>query len=108
MNVLLNILGIFIFFINRFFGRKDESTPFSLKIWLSENWQEALTTIFLNAALMLLLINAINNGSIVTLLMKLPDWLTLLGIPGISFALGAGLSWTLYELFKSKKDSIKG
>jgi len=106
MHWLLNFLGILIFFINRFFDRKKQTEPFNWKFWLADNWQEASTSLLLNLSFMLLITKAINTGEIVTILQKLPFWLTLFGIPGVCFALGAGLSWSLYEMFKSKKDSL--
>lgn len=108
LSIVLNVIGIAIFFINRFFGRKDKSVPADAGYWMRDNWQEASTTLLLNAAFMLILFQLTKTNSIETLFAKLPDWVTFLGVPGICFALGLGLSWTLYELFKSKKDSVKG
>jgi hypothetical protein len=103
---LLNFIGILIFFINRFFKREDSSTSFDLKFWILDNFQEMSTTLLLNLAFMLLIQLAIKQNSIEVLFAKLPEWLTFLGLPGICFSLGAGLSWTLYELFQSKKNNI--
>ena len=106
MNWLLNLIGILIFFINRFWNRTNKVVAFDWKYWLSDNFQEMATTLLLNLAFMLLIGKAIKTGSIEALLLKLPEWVTFLGVPGICFGLGAGLSWSLYELFKSKKDNI--
>lgn len=38
---------------------------------------------------------------------KLPDWLNMFGKPGISIALGLGLSWGTYEFIKRKVKNTK-
>jgi len=106
MNWILNLIGILIFFLNRFFKKDDKTSVFNWNFWFRDNYQEMITTVLLNLAFMLLINQAIKTDSIEALLAKLPEWLTFLGLPGICFALGAGLSWTLYELFKSKKENL--
>lgn len=108
MNWVLNFLGILIFFINRFKQRTRKTVSFKLKYWISDNIQEMATTLLLNLALMIILEQNIKTGTIDKLLLKLPEWVAILGIPGISFGLGAGLSWLLYELFRRKIKNVKG
>lgn len=107
MNWLLNLLGILIFFINRFKQRTHKTVSFKFKYWISDNFQEMATTLLLNLALMIILDQNIKSGTIDQLLLKLPDWVSILGIPGICFGLGAGLSWLLYELFRRKIKDAK-
>ena len=108
MNWILNLLGILIFFINRFKQRTHKTVSFKFKYWIGDNFQEMATTLLLNLALMLILQMNIKNGTIDTLLAKLPEWVSILGVPGICFGLGAGLSWLFYELFRKKIKSTKG
>lgn len=108
MNWILNLLGVLIFFINRFKRRTHKTEPFSFKYWIMDNFQEMATTLLLNLALMIILDMNIKSGSLDVLLAKLPEWVTLLGVPGICFGLGAGLSWLLYELFRKKIKDVKG
>jgi hypothetical protein len=108
MNWLLNLIGVLIFFINRFNKRTKKTVAFSLRFWITDNFQEMATTLLLNLALMIILQININEGTLDLLLAKLPAWVNLLGVPGICFALGAGLSWLLYELFRKKVKDAKG
>jgi len=108
MNWILNFLGISIFFINRFKQRTHKTVSFKLKYWITDNFQEMATTLLLNLALMLILSENIKDGTLEPILAKLPEWVTILGVPGICFGLGAGLSWLLYELFRRKIKDAKG
>lgn len=108
MNWLLNGIGILIFFINRFKRRTHKTEKFSFKYWITDNFQEMATTLLLNLALMIILQITIKDGTLETILVKLPDWVTILGVPGICFGLGSGLSWLLYELFRKKIKDVKG
>jgi len=107
LNIGLNVLGIALFFTDRFWGRVDKTKNFDFKFWLKENGQEMTMTALLNASLVLLLYQSVKTESIATLLAGAPDWITMIGIPGICLALGAGFSWSVYELFKSKSKDIE-
>ncbi len=105
MNWILNLLGILIFFINRFKQRTHKTVSFKFKYWVEDNFQEMATTLLLNLALMIILQINLRDGTLDTVLAKLPEWVSILGVPGICFGLGAGLSWLLYEMFRKK---VKG
>ncbi|MGE5457301.1 MAG: hypothetical protein ACM3RX_03000, partial [Methanococcaceae archaeon] len=97
MNYLLNFLAVIVFFINRYFFRKKK-TDFDWHFWIQDNWPELSMTLLLNLIFMIMLhLPEADAG-----LAKLPEWIMLFGKPGISIALGLGLSWGAYELFKRK------
>jgi len=106
MNWILNLIGILIFFINRYYNRAKRTIAFSFKFWLRDNFQELSTTLLLNLAFMILL--HMKDAPVENLLAKLPVWVAIMGVPGLSFALGLGASWFIYKLFwKKLKDAKK-
>ena len=104
LNVILNAIGILIFFINRFSGRKSKTKKFSLGFWLRDNFQELSTTLLLNVAFMIIL--NMKGGSVETLILKLPVWLQDIGIPGLCFVFGLGFSHVIYQMYLKKVKDI--
>jgi hypothetical protein len=45
INWILNIIGMLIYFIQRYAGRRNK-TKFSFKFWLNDNWPELVTSIY--------------------------------------------------------------
>lgn len=106
MNWLLNFLSIIVFFINRFWFRKKQTLAFDPNFWLKDNWPELTMTLLLNLIFMLL----IGTEEATAALDKLPTaiaWIYFFGKPGLSAALGLGLSWAAYMLFNRKIKNIK-
>ena len=104
MNYLLNFLSILVFFINRFFFRKSITAP-SFSFWLADNWPELSMTLLLNLICMLLM--GTNEATIA--LESLPAWIAwiyIFGKPGLSVAIGLGLSWAAYGLVNSKLNNL--
>lgn len=102
MNWILNIIGIVIFFIVRYECRSSESKP-SWRFWLKDNWREVATSILFNTACMIILIHPETSVDInIELKETLPAVITVAGKLGLSFALGLGLSFVLYEMYKKK------
>lgn len=108
MNWILNLIGVLIFFINRFNKRSKKTVAFSFKFWVTDNFQEMASTLLVNLALMIILQENIKDGTLPELLAKFPEWVSILGVPGICLGLGAGFSWLLYELFRKKVKDAKG
>lgn len=106
MNWLLNFISIIIFFINRFFFRKQRTVSFDWKFWIIDNWPEVVMTILLNLIFMIL----ISLKETTSALENLPAWIAWIyffGKPGLSIALGLGLSWAAYSLFNRKIKDIR-
>ena len=107
MKVLLNILGILIYFINRYNKRGKKTIGFSLKFWIQDNWPEITTIILSDIALMILLFNPGTEVNFDDLFSKLPFGLKLPADLFMSFLLGLGLSSLFYTMFKKKIDDSK-
>lgn len=98
----LNIIGILIYFISKYANRKH-TTKFSFKFWISDNWPELTSTLLLNIALMLLLLQPETTINIDEWLTNnVPFGLSVAVKPLFALLLGLGLSSFLYGLFKNK------
>ena len=54
MKILLNILGIILYFIIRYGNRTDKTQKFSGTFWLNDNWIETVCTLILNVIILIL------------------------------------------------------
>ena len=52
--LVLNLIGILIFFINRYANRTKKTIGFSLKFWLKDNWPEVSSTLLFDLALIVI------------------------------------------------------
>lgn len=102
MNTLLNVIGVLIYFINRFANRRKKTVKFSFKYWLSDNWPEASTVILIDLALMILLFSEGTEVNFDKLFENLPFGLSVAAVPFMSLLLGLGLSALFYKIFKHK------
>jgi hypothetical protein len=101
-NWILNLLGITIYFLNRF-NKRTNKTKFSFKFWLNDNWNELLSTFLINVALMLLLMQPETNINIDELIKEYIPFSVQFAIkPAFSFLLGLGLSSAFYSIFRQK------
>lgn len=107
-NWILNIIGILIYFINRYAGRTKKTVKFSFKFWLVDNWPELATTLLLNLALMLLLNSSGTEIDYDQLLAWMPAGIKFAAEPLASFLIGLGLSHFLYSVFRKKVKDAKG
>ena len=109
MNWLLNLIGVMIYFINRYAKRTKKEIAFSFKFWIEDNWPEVATILLLDVALMILLLGEGTQVNFDDLLSKLPFGLKIAGEPFLAFLLGLGLSSLFYTIFKKKvNDTNKG
>lgn len=107
MKILLNIIGIAIYFINRYAKRQSKTIGFSFSYWIKDNWPELASTILLDVALMILLFSPGTEISFDTYLENLPFLAKVPGDLFMSFLLGLGLSSFFYSIFKTKVDDKK-
>ena len=106
MKIVLNIIGILIYFINRFKKRSKKTVAFDINYWLKDNWAEMSTIILLDVALMILLFAEGTEINFDDLFSKLPFGLKLPADLFMAFLLGLGLSSLFYTIFRAKvKDS---
>ena len=102
VNWILNLIGVMIYFINKFANRKNK-TKWNGRFWLNDNWPELATTLLINIALMLLLMQPETNINIDEWLKaNVPFALQIAIKPLFSLLLGLGLSAFLYGMFKKK------
>ena len=108
MKILLNVIGILIYFINRYANRTKKTVGFSVKFWFQDNWPELATTVLIDVALMILLFSPGTEVNFDDLFSKLPFGLKVAGDLFMSFVLGLGLSHLFYVIFKRKVKDAKG
>jgi len=107
MKILLNLIGVMIYFINRYSKRTFKTTKFSSTFWLKDNWPEMSTILLLDIALMILLFSPGTEINFDDLFSKLPFGLKIAGDLLMSFLLGLGLSSLFYTIFKRKVRDAK-
>jgi Kef-type K+ transport system membrane component KefB len=100
MKILLNALGILIFFLNRYAGRTDKAQPFSGKKWLSENWEQLTIVALFDVALMLLVINGGLEFNFEKIAPMLPEGVKLAGDLSLCFLVGLLFAWLVYVGYK--------
>jgi hypothetical protein len=105
MKILLNLIGIAIYFINRYANRSQKKLAFDYRYWLKDNWPEMTTVLLLDAALMILLFAPGTEVNFDDLLSSLPIGIKISGSWLMSFLLGLGLSSLFYRIFKAKVDA---
>ena len=101
INIILCMLGILVYFINRYANRSRKTRP-SLSYWWADNWPEFIATVAMNLALMIIIHLPQTYVSLDRLFTGLPFDIKVSGIPALSFALGLGLTASFYRMFKSK------
>lgn len=103
MKILLNFLGVMIYFLNRYNNRHSKDKSFSVKFWVRDNWPELLIIILVDISVMLLLI--LNDISI-DAAQFLPTWVVKVGDLGIAWLIGLGLSSLIYSVFRKKVNDV--
>lgn len=102
INWILNLIGIFTYFINRYANRANK-TKFNFSLWINDNWPELASTLLVNIALMLLLMQPETTINIDDWLKaNVPFAIQIAIKPLFSLLLGLGLSAFLYGLFRKK------
>ncbi len=96
---ILFLLGTLFYFWQRYCRRDKKTIEFSFKYWLKDNAPEFVTTIILDVAAMIILID---KNTIIDFSKWLPEGWSLPGNLVIAFGIGAGLAKIWYELFKKK------
>lgn len=99
MKILINIIGVVIFFLVRFGNRTDKTSQPNLKFWWLDNWEQLTAVILFDGALMILRSGEGLNIDF-TQLTFLPSWLQLAGDIGLCFAIGCLGAWMAYAGYK--------
>ena len=103
MKVILNLIGILLYFLMRFNGRTNKVKEPDIKFWIKDNGVELLIITLFDVSLMLLLL----KGGVVVDLNKyfpsLPDGLAFAGDLAICWLIGLMIAAGIYELIKTKQ-----
>lgn len=99
MKIFINVIGILIFFINRYAGRKDKTKDPNIKYWLKDNWEQLTVIALFDIALMILMSKEGLNIDF-SKLEFLPNWLQFTGDLAFSFVLGVAGAWLAYCAYK--------
>lgn len=100
MKIALNVLGILIFFLNRYRGRTDKTKAFDPIYWLKNNWVELLIVALFDVALMLLVVFGGLEFNFEKIAPMLPDGVSLVGDMALCFLVGLFFAWGTYEGYK--------
>lgn len=99
MKLLLNAIGVLIFFLVRLAGRKDKGSPLSITFWLKDNWEQLITVLLFDIGLMILLGEGGLNISF-DKLVWLPEWLQIIGDSASALVIGLFGAWLAYAGYK--------
>lgn len=106
MEVILNIIGITIFFLNRLANRRNRESPLSAKFWFRDNWEQVGIIVLFDVALMLLVFQGGLEFNFDKLAPMMPEGMQLAGDSALCFVVGLFLAKGCYEgykkLFKNK------
>ena len=102
MKILLNLLGVLIYFLNRFAGRRQKDKSFSIKFWMRDNWPEFTVILLVDISLMILFLS---NDISFDMASMLPEWVVKAGDLTAAWILGLGLSSFIYNVIRKKMKS---
>lgn len=105
--IILNILGLLLYFVLRFGNRKDKSKPVSVKFWWQDNFQELASTLIFNAVLVILMLESGIRIDLKALFPFIPDAVAFTSDLAVYFMIGALISHGAYELWKKRKSNVK-
>lgn len=100
MKVVLNILGVLIFFFVKLSGRKNRETPLSIKYWFKDNWEQLIAIALFDIALMLLVFQGGLQFNFEKIAPMLPDGVQLAGDSALCFLVGLFFAWGVYAGYK--------
>jgi hypothetical protein len=100
MKIALNIIGILIFFLVRLAGRKDKDSPFSIRFWLKDNWEQLAAVVLFDVALMLLVFQGGLQFNFEKIAPMLPEGVQLAGDAAMCFLVGLLFAWGIYSGYK--------
>jgi hypothetical protein len=108
MKILLNILGIFTFFLIRFFNRKDKVTEPSFKFWFKDNKWESFLILLVDFQLMIFALKGGLSVDLEKVLPFLPDGINLTGDWALCAMMGWFVAWLVYVAIKKKVEDTNG
>ena len=100
MKIILNIIGVLIFFLSRFQGRTDKTKNLSISYWLKDNWGELTIIALFDIALMILVFAGGLEINFEKLAPLLPEGVKMAGDGAMCFIIGLFLAWAFYNGYK--------
>jgi hypothetical protein len=107
LSIVLNLLGILSFFLNRFEKRTDKVKEPSLAYWWKDNWAQLMNILIWDVALMLLVMFGGLHVDFTKLAPTIPSWITVVGDGALSFGIGLFGAYAGYMLIKKKAEDYK-
>lgn len=104
MKILMNILGILIYFLNRFANRRSKDKTFNITFWVRDNWPEFSVIFLVDISLLILFLS---NDITIEALEVLPSILAKVGDLTIAWLLGLGLASAIYNVIRKKMKDVK-
>ena len=104
MKILMNILGILIYFLNRFANRRAKDKTFNIVFWLKDNWPEFSVIALVDVSLLILFLS---NDITITAIEALPPIVAQAGDLTVAWLLGLGLASAVYGVIRKKIRNIK-
>ena len=97
MKIVLNIIGVLIFFLSRFVGRTDKSKQLSISFWLKDNWGELTIIALFDIALMMLVFIGGIELNFEKMAPLLPEGVKLAGDGAMCLVIGLFIAWLFYR-----------
>ena len=99
MKIIMNILGILIYCLNRFANRRAKDKGFNLRFWINDNWPEFSVILLVDLSLLILFLS---NDISISAIEVLPSIVAQLGDLTVAWLLGLGLSSAIYGVIRKK------
>ena len=102
----LFLLGTLAYFVRKYIFRSKKTVGFSPKYWAKNNWPELLFAFIFDLAAMIILLDPETSIDLNTL-QWVPAGMILPAKMIMSFVIGYGGAYGIYQVFKKKVNSIK-
>ena len=102
----LFLLGTLAYFVRKYIFRSKKTVGFSFKFWLKDNWPELLFAFIFDLAAIIILLDPETSIDLNTL-QWVPAGMILPAKMIMSFVIGYGGAYGIYQVFKKKVNSIK-
>ena len=100
----MNILGILIYFLNRYANRRKKDVSFSPIFWLKDNWPEFSVILLVDISLLILVLS---NDITIEAIQVVPSVVAKVGDLTVAWLLGLGLASAIYNVIRKKIKDVK-
>jgi len=103
LKIILNLLGIIIFFLGKFLGRKNKTKATSIIFWLKDNLEECILIFLVDISIMILLLSKDVSFDMTGFI---PSWLIEPGDLTAAWLIGLALANLVYKIIQKKVKSV--